>query len=324
MQTHRQADAGADTRADNTGFTLIELLVVIAIIALLAAVLFPVFAQAREKARQTVCASNLRQFGVAFLQYANDYDETWVSPHNWNGQDNLGPGGVTLSPLETYIEKRTRNADTRSTVWACPDLASHYTYNPATPTLYILLRTYAMNVYLRGPGLSFNGAYSVGDPDACYSLPAQVGSVKWSSGGTAGTKSPEAYLDGVDAPIAQAKIIEPAQTDLLFEAMPEVRPATKPWYWGSVPWDGDWLAVKGFWSTQAQEQTYWFPAQTPDKPYHNGVNNYLFCDGHVKAMPAPSVRYDITQAQNTPANIWTVTEGRGDVPLPPPARCHTP
>jgi prepilin-type N-terminal cleavage/methylation domain-containing protein/prepilin-type processing-associated H-X9-DG protein len=58
-----------------TGFTLIELLVVIAIIAILAAVLFPVFARAREKARQTACASNLKQLGVAFLQYAQDYDE---------------------------------------------------------------------------------------------------------------------------------------------------------------------------------------------------------------------------------------------------------
>jgi prepilin-type N-terminal cleavage/methylation domain-containing protein/prepilin-type processing-associated H-X9-DG protein len=57
------------------GFTLIELLVVIAIIAILAAVLFPVFATAREKARQTGCASNLKQLGLGFLQYANDFDE---------------------------------------------------------------------------------------------------------------------------------------------------------------------------------------------------------------------------------------------------------
>lgn len=59
------------------GFTLIELLVVIAIIAILAAILFPVFAQARTKARQTTCLSNQKQIGLATLMYAQDYDETW-------------------------------------------------------------------------------------------------------------------------------------------------------------------------------------------------------------------------------------------------------
>jgi prepilin-type N-terminal cleavage/methylation domain-containing protein/prepilin-type processing-associated H-X9-DG protein len=73
------------------GFTLIELLVVIAIIAILAAILFPVFAKAREKARQTTCESNEKQLGLGFLQYTQDYDDnlpagTIAGLHPWSGE----------------------------------------------------------------------------------------------------------------------------------------------------------------------------------------------------------------------------------------------
>ncbi len=71
------------------GFTLIELLVVIAIIAILAAILFPVFARAREKARQTSCLSNLKQIGLAHQMYAQDYDETFLAGR-YNGECMFG------------------------------------------------------------------------------------------------------------------------------------------------------------------------------------------------------------------------------------------
>src|SRR5437660_6792 len=76
--------------SSKSGFTLIELLVVIAIIAILAAILFPVFAQAREKARATSCLSNFKQVGLAIEMYKQDYDGHW--PLWWNGdQNHLSP-----------------------------------------------------------------------------------------------------------------------------------------------------------------------------------------------------------------------------------------
>src|ERR1700742_4223315 len=69
-------------------FTLIELLVVIAIIAILAAILFPVFAQAREAARKTSCLSNTKQLGLGIMQYVQDYDETYPMDE-WNAA-NIG------------------------------------------------------------------------------------------------------------------------------------------------------------------------------------------------------------------------------------------
>jgi prepilin-type N-terminal cleavage/methylation domain-containing protein/prepilin-type processing-associated H-X9-DG protein len=76
------------SRIHRRGFTLIELLVVIAIIAILAAILFPVFAQAREKARSATCQSNLKQIGIAFRMYTDDYDgrymPSWAFPNTWD------------------------------------------------------------------------------------------------------------------------------------------------------------------------------------------------------------------------------------------------
>ena len=117
-------------------FTLIELLVVIAIIAILAAILFPVFAQAREAARTTQCLSNVRQLSMGFMQYFQDYDEQFPNIR----KDTAWP--YTVAP---YIKS--------TGLLRCPNDASVNWTTPLPGKTALRLSTYTLNAYL-APGVS--------------------------------------------------------------------------------------------------------------------------------------------------------------------------
>jgi len=141
------------------GFTLIELLVVIAIIAILAAILFPVFAKAREKARQTSCLNNLKQIGLGMMQYVQDYDEEYPRTWNWDPARGTytGPFGV----MQPYVKN--------TNIFLCPSQATHNTL-----TYQIFPTSYAFNYYLAWSNLSScvkpAATVAMADSGACATL----------------------------------------------------------------------------------------------------------------------------------------------------------
>lgn len=298
------------------GFTLIELLVVIAIISILAAILFPVFANAREKARQSSCASNERQLGLAFLSYSADYDGGFPAPFSAT----LVSGAMTNTWLygvvsgsagqQTYTDMggiwpyiRQRGNGGSGDVFACPDGAQHcwggYYSTTSAPG-----QNYVMNQFLQ---VGYNETWQVSNT---YHKESDCATSTSSIAAAPGCP----YVEGQQPAFNPDTAARPAQLILLYEAA-QVNASSGSISSGNKCYDATVLRYgtpfyqpnyysqgsysKGSILNEAANQanttynyslggyaTYTKDGVPSDMPNdcHNGGSNFLFCDGHVKWM----------------------------------------
>jgi prepilin-type processing-associated H-X9-DG protein/prepilin-type N-terminal cleavage/methylation domain-containing protein len=171
------------------GFTLIELLVVIAIISILAAILFPVFASAREKSRQAVCQSNLKQIGDAVLLYTQDYDEI-LPPASYNDPAAASPSTTPTAWMylvDSYVksgiaEAASGNPGQAVSVYSCPDDGLTDVSNPPSPS-----HDYAANANIMPSWITPTGYTPATNPPTNVSKihgPAQLVLMAEASGGS--------------------------------------------------------------------------------------------------------------------------------------------
>jgi prepilin-type N-terminal cleavage/methylation domain-containing protein/prepilin-type processing-associated H-X9-DG protein len=271
-------------------FTLIELLVVIAIIAILAAILFPVFAQAREKARSISCLSNLKQIGTASMMYIQDYDETYMS--GWGENDGSTMWRWVLNP---YIQKNgtsmyTGNA-TNNSILICPSTrigVTSYGYN----------QQHFANKWAQAPnGHWNNGGVSMAE----ISQPA--GLVMIGEAAKSGRTSP-----GIDTFYGDGSAFCGDRTGT------SVDPATcgpyrfKPDTWKKDPGDPTWDATvdwdmampgdgKGEWNIASGQGNN--GSRRPFFP-HAGQGNFVFADGHAKSIQGGKLAARIGSADD----VW--------------------
>jgi len=296
------------------GFTLIELLVVIAIIAILAAILFPVFASARAKARQTACLSNMNQIGLATITYLEDYDQIYY-PHRTNGATGSGVNplialtGGASSPISGSARDKVfwislLQPYTKSySVFICPN-------NPNGWVQYGPSACDPSNASGTGcGGVGYGGQNSYGHNDAWLS-PATaydaatggnnaVAGVPESSvnrpSGTILTVDAEYYgacpdVDNTSGHLIHAKDASGNQTSSGTNAdatYVNSLGSQYQYYWmniGNAAWS---------YSSDTFDGSYAASAQTLGAARHNGVINVQFADGHTKSMAYNTVIGDM-------------------------------
>jgi len=250
------------------GFTLIELLVVIAIIAILAAILFPVFAKAREKARQTACLSNMKQLALATLMYGSDYDEMTV------------PMAISGTDPPQYIDLDHPNCKNQRiwTAYKCPSLLQPYIRNAgifACPS-WFANRTCRVNFPLPVTRWSYNWTYCgrFHTSSTAYGGTG-IGSITCDHCdrlcSSAGNYCPMAYYG---AP--ESSIPAPAGTIMIIEFKQGGGRGIPKTCWSACGDAGG----------SAHSYVAEFCADR-QLQVHNDGNNYAFVDGHAKWMKEP-------------------------------------